>query len=50
LGISALEGQVEENLLKKAKETEGKAVFDHLAAFETEIELLLGKLAIPKTA
>ncbi|MEM3587423.1 MAG: NAD(P)-dependent methylenetetrahydromethanopterin dehydrogenase, partial [Candidatus Jordarchaeaceae archaeon] len=48
LAIGALKRQVEENLLKKAKEVKGKAVFDHLAAFETTRELLLGKTAITK--
>ncbi|MEM2145905.1 MAG: NAD(P)-dependent methylenetetrahydromethanopterin dehydrogenase [Candidatus Jordarchaeaceae archaeon] len=48
LAIGALKRQVEENLLRKAKEAKGKAVFDHLAAFETARELLLGKPAIPK--
>jgi methylene-tetrahydromethanopterin dehydrogenase len=47
LAIGALKRQVEENLLRKAKEAKGKAVFDHLAAFEAARELL-GKPAIPK--
>ncbi len=49
LAIGALKRQVEEGLLKKAKETKGKAVFDHLAAFEMAREFLLGKEAAVRT-
>lgn len=48
LEIGALKRQVEENLLRKAKEAR-KTVFDHLAAFEAARELL-GKPAIPKAS
>ena len=48
LAIGKLKRQVEEALLRKAKETKGRAVLDHLAAFEIARELLLGKLAAPK--
>ncbi|MEM3563395.1 MAG: NAD(P)-dependent methylenetetrahydromethanopterin dehydrogenase [Candidatus Jordarchaeaceae archaeon] len=50
LAIGALKRQVEENLLRKAKEVKGKAVFDHLAAFETAREILLEKPVISKAA
>nr|MDO8090124.1 methylenetetrahydromethanopterin dehydrogenase [Candidatus Sigynarchaeota archaeon] len=48
LAIGKLKRQVEEALLRKAKETKGRAVLDHLAAFEIARELLLGKLAALK--
>lgn len=43
LAIGAIKRQVEADLLKKAKESKGKAVFDHLAAFDMAREHLLGK-------